>query len=199
MVTNQHYCDLTTSDQREGWEQHPLLCKVTDFGESRSTKIQTNSILESQTARVNRGTPVYMAPEMLIEAIRLPLASGEDLKRADIWSLGMTLFVLLNPCVKYPYFDEIQAALREGKTPLQALEHFFITRKLPTEPCKYQHKHATDWYSVNKIWLKCAQFDPDKRPKVEEVVSMISQGSTMSTLNIPLKVSHLYFLKGNIF
>ena len=199
LVTNQHYCDLTTSAQREGWEQRPLLCKLTDFGESRSTKIQTNSILQSQTARVNRGTPVYMAPEMLIEAIRLPLASGEDLKRADIWSLGMTLFVLLNPCVKYPNFDEIQAALREGKTPLQALEHFFITRKLPTEPCKYQHKHATDWYSVNKIWLKCAQFDPDKRPKVEEVVSMISQGSTMSTLNIPLKVSHLYFLKGNIF
>ena len=69
-------------------------------------------------------------PEMLIKAIRLPLASGEDLKRADIWSLGMTLFVLLNPCVRYPYFDEIQAALREGKTPLQALEDFFITRKL---------------------------------------------------------------------
>ena len=106
----------------------------------------------------------------------------------------MTLFVLLSACIKYPHFDEIQAALREGKKPLQGLEDLFITRKLPTEPCKYQHKHATDWYSVNKIWLALAQFDPDKRPKVE-VVSMISQGSTMSALNISLKVSHLYFLR----
>ena len=78
--TNQHYCDLTTSDQREVWEQRPLVCKLTDFGESRSTKIQTNSILQSQTARVNRGTPIYMAPEMLIEAIRLPLASEKILR-----------------------------------------------------------------------------------------------------------------------
>ena len=62
-----------------------------------------------------------------------------------------------------------------------------MTRKLPTEPCKYQ------------IWLKCAPFDPDKQPKVEEVVSMISQGSTMFTLNIPLKVSHLHFLEGKCF
>ena len=56
-----------------------------------------------------------MAPEMLIEAIGLLLASGEDLKRADILSLGTTLFVLLNPSVKYPYFDGIHAVLREGK------------------------------------------------------------------------------------
>ena len=62
-----------------------------------------------------------------------------------------------------------------------------MTRKLPTEPCKYQ------------IWLKCAPFNPDKQPKVEEVVSMISQGSTLFTLNIPLKVSHLHFLEGKCF
>ena len=45
LVTNQHCCDLTTSDQREVWEQRPLVCKLTDFGESRSIKIQTNSFL----------------------------------------------------------------------------------------------------------------------------------------------------------
>ena len=43
-----------------------------------------------------------MALKMLIEAIRLRLASGEGLKRADIRSLDMTLFVILNPCINYP-------------------------------------------------------------------------------------------------
>ena len=131
---------------------------------------------------------------MLIEAMRLPVASADDLKRAAIWSLGMTLFVLLNPCIKYPYFEEIQQALKERKTPIQALEEFFKARNLPMEPCKYQHKHATDWYSVHKIWCKCLQFDPVTRPKIEEVVSMISQDSTISALNIHLKVSRLLFI-----
>ena len=35
LVTNH-----TTSDQREVWEKRPLVCKLTDLGESRSTKIQ---------------------------------------------------------------------------------------------------------------------------------------------------------------
>ena len=45
-----------------------------------------------------------MAPEMLVEEMRLPVASAEDLKRADIWSFGMTLFVLLNGSSRYPYY-----------------------------------------------------------------------------------------------
>ena len=95
LISNQHYCDLAIDDIEEAWERRPLVCKVADFGESRSSEIQTNSILQSKTNRVNRGTPVYMAPEMLVEEMRLPVASAEDLKRADIWSFGMTLFVLL--------------------------------------------------------------------------------------------------------
>ena len=86
LVSNRHYCHLQGTEMREVWVKHPLLCKLADFGQSRSKDIQTNSILQSQTRHVNRGTPVYMAPEMLIEDMRLPFASADDLKRADIWS-----------------------------------------------------------------------------------------------------------------
>lgn len=48
-----------------------------------------------------------MVLEMLIEVICLLFVLGEDFKRVDIWFLGMILFVLLNFCVKYFYFDEI--------------------------------------------------------------------------------------------
>ena len=33
----------------------PLICKLTDFGESRSKDIHTQQILKSKTTRVNRG------------------------------------------------------------------------------------------------------------------------------------------------
>ena len=138
-----------------------------------------------------------MAPEMLVEEMRLPVASAEDLKRADIWSFGMTLFVLLNRSIRYPYYGEIQEALKEGKAPIRTLENLFKNRKVPIEPSKHQHKHATDWFFVHKIWAKCIQFDPTARPTIEDVVKMINQDSAAdpaaSVLNIHLKVSQRNF------
>ena len=88
-----------------------MVCKLADFGESRSSEVQTKSILNSQTLRVNRGTPVYQAPEFLVGKTRLSVATIEDMKRADVWALGISLFVLLNPSVKYPYHKEIERAM----------------------------------------------------------------------------------------
>ena len=42
----------------KAWEQCPLICKLADFGESRSNEFQTGSILKSQTNRV--GTARFM-------------------------------------------------------------------------------------------------------------------------------------------
>ena len=124
-----------------------------------------------------------VAPEMLVEEMRLPVASTEDLKRADIWSFGMTLFVLLNRSIRYPYYGEIQEALKEGKAPIRTLENLFKNRKVPIQPSKHQHKHATDWFFVHKIWAKCIQFDPTARPTIEDVVKMINQDSASSIGN----------------
>ena len=66
LVSNQHYSDLSAWDIQTAWEQCPVICKLADYGESCSREIQTNTILQSQTSRVNRGTPVYMAPEILV-------------------------------------------------------------------------------------------------------------------------------------
>ena len=107
----------------------------------------------------------------------------------------MTLFVLLNRSIRYPYYGEIQEALKEGKAPIRTLENLF--RKVPLEPSKHQHKHATDWFFVHKIWTKCIQFDPTARPTSEDVVKMINQDSAAesaaSALNIHLKVSQRNF------
>ncbi|KAM7449287.1 hypothetical protein ABFA07_002841 [Porites harrisoni] len=111
----------------------------------------------------------------------------------------MTLFVLLNRSIRYPYYGEIQEALKEGKAPIRTLENLFKNRKVPIEPSKHQHKHATDWFFVHKIWAKCIQFDPTARPTIEDVVKMINQDSAAdpaaSALNIHLKVSQATYLE----
>lgn len=54
---------------------------------------------------IDRGTPVYMAPE-LFSADTASL-SFKQLKMCDIWTFGMVLFILLNPDLQYPYQLEI--------------------------------------------------------------------------------------------
>ena len=103
-VSNQHYCQLTDIAAIEEVSYSiPLICKLTDFGESRSQEIHTNTILNSKTTRINRGTPVFMAPEILISDCQLTTASTDDLKKADAWAFGMVVFSLTSPGLKHPY------------------------------------------------------------------------------------------------
>ncbi|CAH3190164.1 unnamed protein product, partial [Porites evermanni] len=159
LVSNQHYCQLSKEEIGKVWIECPMVCKLADFGESRSSEVQTKSILNSQTLRVNRGTPVYQAPEFLVGKTRLSVATIEDMKRADVWALGMSLFAIL------------------------------ADKKLPIEPLKYQHKHATDWYNIHRIYMECIQFSPENRPKIDQVVQMINQVPSESSMDIHLKVS----------
>ena len=87
LVTNQHYCHEDESTISRIYANCPIICKVTDFGFSRSLNAQTQSFLQSRTEDVWRGTPVYMAPE--IHNSTLTNANLADLKKTDIWSLGI--------------------------------------------------------------------------------------------------------------
>ena len=61
LVSNTHYTEDTI---RKFWDTKPIIAKLTDFGESRSKLIQTSTLLHSKTFNINRGTPVFMAPEI---------------------------------------------------------------------------------------------------------------------------------------
>jgi serine/threonine protein kinase len=66
------------------------------------TELQVNSLILYFFIH-NRGTSVYMAPEILIKSCRLEVASFENLQKVDIWAFGMVLFNLVNPNLKYPF------------------------------------------------------------------------------------------------
>ena len=104
LVSNQHYCYMTgQTDIEKAIAISPLVCKLTDFGESRSWEVHTNTILTSKTSRINRGAPGFMAPELLIKHLSSGKASVLFLQKADLWSFGMIVFCIVNPGLKHPY------------------------------------------------------------------------------------------------
>ena len=88
LVSNQHYSSLCAEDSEFElmYQSRPVACKLTD----------------SKTNNVDRGTVVYMAPELLLKEMALSTSSIDDLRLADIWALGMAFFTMINPNLKSP-------------------------------------------------------------------------------------------------
>ncbi len=82
LVCNQHLKGVAHDETAMGkaYEQCPIVCRLTDFGLSRGVDMQT---------------PAYMAPEMQLN--QLDSASQDDLKRSDMWSLGLVMHAGLAP------------------------------------------------------------------------------------------------------
>ena len=104
LVSNQHYCNKDEVSFTREYEHCPIVCKVADFGPSRSLDTPTQSIVQSCTNDICRGTPVFVAPEihmgLLTSAIQL------DLQKTDIWSLGLLAYSLVNPNLANLYRKE---------------------------------------------------------------------------------------------
>ncbi|CAB4025067.1 Tyrosine- kinase SPK-1, partial [Paramuricea clavata] len=79
LITNQHYCHEDKESVSHIYAECPVVCKLTDFGLSRSLDAQTQSILQSRTEEIIRGTPVYMAPGIHLGILKS--ANQIDLKK----------------------------------------------------------------------------------------------------------------------
>lgn len=73
-------------------EDHDQI-KICDFGHSKNT-------LGSSLAKTALGTPGYIAPEVMTSP------TTYDGQKADVWSLGCMLYIML--CGKFPFMDKNQ-------------------------------------------------------------------------------------------
>ena len=178
LFSNQHYCHLgNLAEIEEVSSRIPLTCKLTNFGESRSQGIYTNTLISTKTKNVNRGTPVYMPPEIFSKGHRLASASVEDLLMADIWAFGLVVFSLANPGLKHPF--EVNMLTCTGTyTPLQCLEKFFAAKEKPMGQVKYASRQKNDWKKLVEVYEACTKFDRFKRPGIQRVLDLLNANST---------------------
>ena len=176
LVSNHHYRNETDQDKlANAWHCQPVICKLTDFGESRSLVLQTKTICQSRTKNVDRGTIPFMAPEILEDGeISRVGATVEDLKRVDMWSYGMLLFNLLNPCLHHPF----EEALREEKSTGDSKEkivRFLREGNSLKKTEKYATKCTLEWSDVWKVYQTCAIVKPLDRPDAKTVLGMLNE------------------------
>lgn len=120
LISNRHYSNAADFDTiQQWWNTRPVVAKLSDFGESRASLLQTRSALRSRTQNLNRRSP-DLAP---------------DLKAMDVWSLGMTFFHLLNPGTRHPFSYEIDGS--SAVSVIDQLKSFFVNKQLPNHMDKY--------------------------------------------------------------
>ena len=72
-------------------------------------------VLHSRTQRLNRGTPVFLAPEAFLSKPETGITYAiNDMKKVDVWAYGMIVFNLMNPDLKHPFqrdFELLAAAI----------------------------------------------------------------------------------------
>ena len=142
LLTNRHYVQLTDEEQRLEFSKRPIAAKLADFGESRASYGQTQTLIKSKTSRIDRGTLVFMPPE--IHLATYTECNLEDMKKADIWSYGMTLYCLMNPEVDHAYASDCSKT--DQLLTRNALLNFMKEKKLPENDPACECVRIVDWW-----------------------------------------------------
>ncbi|CAI5466521.1 unnamed protein product [Closterium sp. Yama58-4] len=118
--------------------------KVSDFGLSALPQQQHRDGLLHTTC----GTPNYVAPEVLCE-------NGYDGRKADVWSCGVILFVLLAGYAPFqdsdlrPLYRKIRHALFSFPACVSPSARSLISAILQPDPAKVRHMRP--WNIVREI------------------------------------------------
>eukprot|EP00112_Aurelia_sp_Birch-Aquarium-sp1_P014211 Seg3053.2 transcript_id=Seg3053.2/GoldUCD/mRNA.D3Y31 product="Serine/threonine-protein kinase 33" protein_id=Seg3053.2/GoldUCD/D3Y31 len=194
LVGNMHNWDLDNGSFIERWQRmdEPIVCKLTDFGESRSRLIQTQTLLSSKVTFLDRGSPAFMSPHIILPELRPREASLDDLKAADIWAFGMVMFVLTNPCLSYPYQQQMaeEIDVKPFMSSREVLENFLREKVEPRSSTKYEIQQAIEWDHLTEMHAVCTDFDISKRiTTIEEVKKMLEHRSKVvecEVVNLPV-------------
>ena len=99
------------------------------------------------------------------------MASQEDLQKADIWSLGLLVYLLINPNLTNPYRGEFEQA---GIPFTQnAMKDLLRRKQLPSHDSKYADLRKSTWWQLEDVFKSCARFDPKSRPTAAEALRLL--------------------------
>ena len=121
-----------------------------------------------------------MAPEIING--KLQKASITDLKKTDVWSLGLLSFALINPNLSTPYHKVIKEL--DVEFSLDAMKEIMVNQRLPVYDNKYESIRVAEWWQAEELFSRCCTFDPDIRPSVDELVPIVNINDPEASLDI---------------
>ena len=188
VVTNTHYAH-ETKHLAALFEKTPLICKLADFGEGRSEMAQNKTLLFNKTKRVERGTPTFMAPEILVDALKLTSVGIEQLKSIDNWALIMTIFVILNPDQEHPFFLDFQndREKRVSDSASNLLKKYLKGKCFPTFSPSYLMQQSCYYQRLTSVFYELLNYEQNDRGTASKVVQLLGPKKLISYF--PLSVS----------
>ena len=134
-------------------------------------------------------TPVFMATE--IHGCSLKNASLSDLKKTEIWSLGVLAYAVVNPNLINPYHKEIEV-LGGGLLTTDTMKLLMQREQLPTHDPKYETHRITEWWQIEEIFDMCTKFQPSSRPTTAEVLQVFSSSQVcVITFNYSFELAYM--------
>ena len=192
LVSNSHYVKLSGDALKKAFLEKPIICKIGDLGEARSAYTQTNVLVaNSRTNALNRGSLAFMAPELLLQEYLIQSVGIEELKAADVWTVLMTVFVILNPDQKFPFEQDVmgQSASASALNLESVFKLQLKRKKSPSFSLKYLPLQAMQYQCLRSLLLKHLDYDAVLRINIEKISELLEQ-NFMSCVNYyPLHVS----------
>ena len=135
-----------------------LFPKIADFGLSKMTKISENSpSLNAQSIADLKGTPLYMAPEILLGNVYS--------KEGDVYAFAIILFELVT-----------------GKIPFKGLDLYQLIKRIPDGERPLIDGDVDDHY--RNLIESCWSQNPEKRPTFGEIVDELKNNRKFITDSI---------------
>ena len=101
-----------------------------------------------------------MAPEIVNGQLQKAIIT--DLKKMDVWSLGILSFATINPNLSTPYSKVIEEI--DVEVSLDPMKEIMANKKLPVYDDKYESIRVAEWWQGEELFSRCCTFDPDLRP-----------------------------------
>eukprot|EP00112_Aurelia_sp_Birch-Aquarium-sp1_P015275 Seg3371.4 transcript_id=Seg3371.4/GoldUCD/mRNA.D3Y31 product="Leucine-rich repeat serine/threonine-protein kinase 2" protein_id=Seg3371.4/GoldUCD/D3Y31 len=182
LISNQHLLGLPSLQQEMQWRLKPCLAKLTDFGESWGKLAQSCEAACSFIANLYKGTPAFMAPEVIDPSLR-PLKMGEEqLKLADIWSHAPILScesIMSGPL----WVRGKEKGVKPGKWQ-EFMKMKISTGERPEQDPNYGALRATIWEPVEDVFKKCTLKQPSKRITLENVDKTLFRQDASKTYHL---------------
>ena len=126
-------------------------CKVTDFGLSKSEELNTALTMATQQAGAAKGTPAYMAPELL--------ESNTFTEKTDVYAFAIVIWEVLTG--EFPW---------QGLNPMQIGMQVMVKKARPPVP-------ANAPQDLVALLQRCWAHDAARRPTFEAIKSWLADAS----------------------